>query len=152
MFYYMEIPHNKAIQIAKELQSYAKGLMITGSLYRNHEFVKDIDFLTLRPLYDVLNDFKKIAGLQVLRNGSKILSILIGGVYHIDIWHVPSKLLLPFYKLEYDEGLANIKYKRIAKKHGMKLSINGLTKDGIPVENFKTKEQIMSYLRKLENQ
>lgn len=142
----MDLSYNKALKIAKEIQGFAKGLIITGSIKRKHPIIHDIDFLTLRDLDDVENDLKKIASINTTSKGDMIMRMNIGNVYNIDIWHVPNRKLLPYYQLEYD-SMDNIQYKKMAKQLGMKLSVKGLYK-GRQLLNydFKTKNQIKKYI------
>ena len=124
--------YNKAVKLNQEIRDKVRGLIPTGSIVRHHDIINDFDFLTRRSIYDIVNDFKsKIACVNIERMGTKKLTLNIGNYYKINIWHVPSKELMPFFKLEYDMGKANIKYKMIARKHGMKLSTNGLWKGTI---------------------
>ena len=124
--------YEKALQIAKEIMNKVKGLIITGSLKREHEIINDIDFLTFRSLDDVVNDFKKkIACVNIESKGNKRVILNIGNYFKVNIFNVPNKELLPFYKLEYDYGKANIKYKAIAKRHGLTLSTKGLYSTGV---------------------
>ena len=146
--------YNKALQIANEIKKKVRGLIITGSLTRGHDIINDIDFLTFRDLDDVVNDFiKKIASVNIEQKGTKRAILNIGNYFKVNIWYIPNKALLPFFKLEFDSGKANIKYKTIAKRHGMKLSINGLWKGNVSLNpNFNTKNQIIKYLKKLDEE
>ena len=129
-------------------------MIITGSLTRHHDIINDIDFLTFRDLDDVVNDFKKkIAATNIEQNGMKRAILNIGNYFKVNIWHIPNKSLLPFFKLEFDSGKANIKYKNIAKHHDLKLSTKGLWKGNTSLNsNFNTKNQIIKYLKKLDEE
>ena len=146
--------YNKALQIASEIKKKIRGLIITGSLTRGHDIINDIDFLTFRDLDDVVNDFKKkIASVNIEQKGTKRAILNVGNYFKINIWYVPNKSLLPFFKLEYDSGKANIKYKTIAKRHGLTLSTKGLYHGNVYLNsNFNTKNKIIKYLKKLEEE
>ena len=139
------------MKINNEIRQKIRGLIPTGSLVRQHDIINDFDYLTFREIDDIINDFKKkIACVNIESKGHKRAIFNIGNYYKVNIWHVPNKELLPFYKLEYDLGKANIKYKTIAKENGLTLSTKGLYHGDVYLNpNFKTKNQIIKYLNKL---
>jgi hypothetical protein len=137
-----------AYKLANSIKKKIPGLILTGSILRNHPVVNDIDFLTLRPLSEIKYDLeRKLGNIKVLKSGNKILSIDFNKM-KIDFWHIPSRDLLPFFKLEYDLGKKNIKYKTIARNKGYKLSVKGLKNLETDefVEGLKSIDEIIDYI------
>ena len=97
--------YEKALQIAKEIMNKVKGLIITGSLKREHDIINDIDFLTFRDLDDVVNDFKKkIACVNIESKGNKRVILNIGNYFKVNILMFQIKNYFHSIKLQYDSG------------------------------------------------
>ena len=126
-------------EVSKLLKLFPKYLIVTGSYVRRHPIINDIDFLTLKPINYVMKAmFNRFHKVKIISSGKNkvFFSIYLPNRIKpitINIWHVPNKHLMPYYKLEYNSGMNIIHIKREARKKGFKLSIKGL-------QNLKTKE------------
>ena len=140
------------LETAKKLiLTLPKYLIPTGGIKRNHPIINDFDFLTLKPLNIIYDYFQTNFDNVKLINGKNLNKrlILLIDDFQFDFWFVPSKVLLPFFKLEYDLGMANIKYKKLARQKGYKLSVKGLTKNNVNyASKFKSIKDIINFLEK----
>ncbi len=115
--------YQKANKLANNLKRHIKGLYITGSLKRKAEIINDLDFITLRKLNDILNQFENI---QLLKNGDKHISFIYNGVQY-DIWKATNRYELFYKRLLRDMDKGHVIYwKNQAKKHDFKLTERGL--------------------------
>jgi DNA polymerase/3'-5' exonuclease PolX len=113
----------------------------TGSVIRQEDKINDLDFLTYKPLDEILEKINKDFQTQIISNGSKFLHFkLYDFGIEVNIWKMNKDNHL-FMKLshDYDKQL-QISMRRIAKKMGYKLNNNGLYDENgalIDVKNIK---------------
>jgi len=137
----------KALEFVNEVNNYIPGLYVVGSIRRKEELIKDIDFITKRPLIDVVDDFSLYFGdkLKIEKEGSKYTKLKITDPYYkrgtidIDIWATETETEYKFTKWlrSMDKGHV-IGLCRKAELQGMKLSTHGLYEGNksIPVKTL----------------
>ena len=127
----------RAIEFINEINNYIPGLYVVGSIRRKEEIINDIDFVTRRPMIDVIDDFSLYFGdkMQIIKEGKKYSKIKITDPYFmrgsidIDIWATETDTEYKFTKWlrSMDKGHV-IGLSRKAEMLGMKLSTKGLYK------------------------
>lgn len=145
-----ELTYNDATKIIKTLPRY---LIVSGSYTRGHPIINDLDLLSLMPLENVITDIMKNHKITNFQGKEKRISFTLDGKIKIDIFFVPHKYQLNFFRLNYDLGKAIIKYKTIAREHGYLLSVYGLIRNGINyAKDFKHPYEIINFLEELDKQ
>jgi DNA polymerase/3'-5' exonuclease PolX len=133
------------LTIVKTLPNY---LILTGSSVQ-HKIKKynDIDFLSFKPLKEVIQDIIIIyPNLEIVRNGNLYIDLIINGI-HINVWKVNKNNYL-FMKLSHDYSkYFVINMRKKAYELGYKLNPYGLYK----IVNGKEKEVRINNIQELFN-
>lgn len=143
--------YKNIIKIVKMIKKHITGLYITGSIKRKTPFINDIDFITLRPLNEIISELGDIwPYFGIIKDGNKHKSIYLEILdLQIDIWKAENKYELFFKRLlrDLDKG-HSIYYKKMAIKKGLKLSEKGLFRDDklINVSNRKELKEILNII------
>ena len=144
----------RAIEFVNEINNYIPGLYIVGSIRRKEEIINDIDFVTKRPMIDVIDDFSIYFGdkMQIEKEGNKYSKIKVTDPYYmrgsidIDIWATESDEEFKFTKWlrSMDKGHV-IGLCRKADIQGLRLSTKGLYrgKESIPVKTLTELKQML---------
>lgn len=140
--------YNFAKKYSILIKKHIKGLYETGSLIRKEKEIHDLDFITMRNLDDVYEDFKKYFEEQIQdkKGGEKYISFKLRDI-HIDIWKADNKTELFFKRFlrSLDKG-HTIGLRKIAKNKGYKLTETGLYRNNelINIKNMKELIDILS--------
>jgi len=116
--------------IARHIEKNIRGLTRVGSLARREDEVNDLDFLTMKDLYCIANEFKELYDLEICAMGNNVLFMKLNtdyGTIDIDIWRVIGYRHLERAKVlrTLDKG-HNIYLRKKAKDMGLTLSEHGL--------------------------
>lgn len=144
--------YEDAKKITDHIQKYISGLYLSGSMRRKEPIVNDIDFITKRPLDNIITDFIYSGyNFKVIINGEEYKQIKFINVISdivIDIWRARDNYEYKFLKWmrDMDKG-HNIFYRKLAKAKGLILSDRGLKLDDKYI-GFNTKKDLINLLIK----
>lgn len=145
----------KAIELVKEITDDIKDLYVVGSIRRKEDTITDLDFVTRRPMVDVVDDFMVFYGdnIQIAKEGTRYAHLRIFDSYFssrpiaVDIWHTDNPEEYKFTKWLRTLDIGHvIGYMKKANDKHMRLSTKGLFTEGglrIQVDTLQTLKQIL---------
>lgn len=122
-------------------QNFPNDFHLVGSIARHVDNPNDIDIVTIKPIKDVYEYFKKYYPVSELKGKNKQISFMInfeGKPIKIDVWKAePKSLQYTLFSRIYDK-VTEIKARKKAQKLGLKLTNNGLYKNNklIPIKSY----------------
>jgi hypothetical protein len=141
--------YKNIIKIVKMIKNQITGLYLTGSIKQKIPFINKIEFITLRPLNEIISELGDIwPYFGIRKDGKKHKSIHLEILdLQIDIWKSENKYELFYKKLLKDLDNNNkFYYKKMAINKGLKLTKKGLFRDDklINVSNRKELKEILN--------
>jgi DNA polymerase/3'-5' exonuclease PolX len=145
----------KAIELVKELTDDIPGLYVVGSVRRKEDVITDLDFVTKRPMIEVVDDFMMFYGdnITIAKEGTRYSHLRIMDRYYspkaisVDIWHTsePEEYKFTKWLRTLDKGHVIGYMKKAHDKH-MRLGTKGLFTDSgtrIRVDTLHQLKQIL---------
>jgi DNA polymerase/3'-5' exonuclease PolX len=144
--------YNYIKKITNHIQKYIKGLYIVGSIRRKEEIVNDIDFVTMKDLPSLLQQFASLYDIVITALGEKYTSFTLTSDdfdVEVNIWkaddeyeYVQNKILRTLDKGHY------IGLRKLANKKGLKLTEKGLyDSTNKHYIHFKNKKELIKLLK-----
>ncbi len=121
-----------AEQIMEQIQPFCDRLVVAGSIRRKKREVRDVDIVLIpKPLLwnRIVATLQRNMDAKVLKHGEKAVQLTIYGI-NVDLYSATPETWEPLLLIRTGSAQHNIKLSMIARKKGMKLSHNGLIKDG----------------------
>lgn len=134
-----------AEKVVNFIQPHYEKVQVTGSIRRKKEEVKDVDIVCIpKPFheYAIISELAKRGKVEV--KGSKMVRATIGGD-QVDVYFANEKNFGTVLLIRTGPMESNIRLSKRARKMGMKLSHDGLVKDGKIIAS-RTEEEIFKGL------